>query len=229
MVEFSATRVDVVHARIRSDILAGRESPGARLALAPLVARHGVSMGVVREALSRLVAQGLVESEPQRGFRIVPISPEDLRQLVKARGLVETLVLRQAIEAGGLRWESELIAAHHILSRTPWMTADDPDRLSDEWVSAHRAFHAALFRGCPNPRLVAITVPLRDSAELYQRWSVPLAGNRGISGEHRQLLDLALAGDADKACAVLATHIRRTGEVLLNNAAVVKGEEATDS
>ena len=74
----SSTRVDQVFAELRSDILAGRCLPGARLRMAELAARHGASMGVLREALSRLAAQGLVVAEPQHGFQVTPISVTDL-------------------------------------------------------------------------------------------------------------------------------------------------------
>ncbi|MFE7421154.1 GntR family transcriptional regulator [Rhodococcus sp. NPDC057529] len=212
-----STRVDVVSASIRADILAGRELPGARLALAPLVAKHEASMGVVREALSRLVSQGLVNSEPQQGFRVSPISVEDLMHLTEARCEIEVLVFRQSIEAGGLPWESELMSAHHTLDRTPQMAKDDPRRVADEWTVAHRAFHAALLDACPNKRLRGIAGDLRDAAELYQRWSIPNDPNRDIRGEHKALLDYALAGAVDKACEVLDMHIRHTSDVLLEH------------
>ncbi|MEC3993752.1 GntR family transcriptional regulator [Actinacidiphila sp. DG2A-62] len=214
------TRAARVHAELRADILAGRLTPGARLPFAELSARYGMSMGVIREALTRLTAEGLVESEPQYGFRVTPVSVEDLRHLTEARLAIETLVLRQAFAQGGVAWESSVLAAHHRLERTPQMTGDDPARLADEWVAAHNAYHLALLSGCPNPRLLAMAASLRDSAELYRRWSVPLGReHRDIAGEHHALLDAVLAQDADAAAALLAAHIQHTTDVLLERSA----------
>nr|WP_275404140.1 FCD domain-containing protein [Pseudonocardia acidicola] len=136
--------------------------------------------------------------------------------MTEARRAIETLVLRQAVEHGGVDWESQVLAAHHRLERTPQMAEDDPDRVTEEWAAAHSAYHLALLSGCPNPRLLAVAQSLRDSAELYRRWSVPLGhGHRDVAGEHRRMLDAVLAHDADAAVAALAEHIEHTARVLL--------------
>jgi DNA-binding GntR family transcriptional regulator len=175
-------------------------------------------MGVVREALSRLVSQGLVEAEPQHGFRVVPISGEDLAHLTEARCAIEPLVLRDAIEHGDLAWEGDLLSAHHRLARTAQMEPGDPRRFTEDWAAAHAAFHEALLSGCPNPRLRALAGGLRESAELYRRWSVPLGhdDDRDIAHEHASLLRAALDREADEAAALLAEHMRRTSRVLMD-------------
>ncbi|MEV6898937.1 GntR family transcriptional regulator [Amycolatopsis sp. NPDC051372] len=212
----SSTRAERVYLALRKDILAGRRTPGSRLPFAELCSTYDASMGVVREALSRLTAEGLVQAEPQLGFRTTPVSIKDLEHLTEARVAIESLVLREALEHGGVQWESDVLAAHHRLQQTPQMDADDPERLSDAWVEVHAAYHLALLSGCPNPRLLAIARSLRDSAELYRRWSVPLGHeHRDIVGEHKSILDAILAKEADAAVAILVEHIRHTTQVLL--------------
>ena len=228
------TRAERVYAELRADILAGRREPADRLPFADLSARYGASMGVVREALTRLAAEGLVESEPQYGFRVMPISAEDLRHLTEARRAIEPLVLRLAIEQGGLSWESELVAAHHRLERTPPLDADDPERVSEDWAAAHAEFHRALLAGCPNPRLRGVAASLRDAAELYRRWAVSLGSDphRDIPGEHRAMLAAALAHDAEAAAEVLSAHIQHTTDVLLTHASATRypgGEASGDT
>lgn len=211
------TRVDRVYAALRSDILGGRQKPGSRLPFADLSARYEASMGVVREALTRLQGEGLVESEPQVGFTVVAISADNLRHLTEARCAIEGLVLRGSIEHGDLAWESDLLAAHHRLDRTPHIAADGTGRLSDEWAAAHAAFHLALLAGAPNPVLLGTAVSLRDSAELYQRLSVPEDNShRDIPAEHRAILNAALAHAADTAVELLCSHIQRTTDILLH-------------
>ena len=222
------TRAERVYAELRADILAGRRQPGSRLPFAELSAVYEASMGVVREVLTRLTAEGLVDSEPQYGFRVVPLSVADLRNLTDARAAIETLVLGQAVEHGGLTWESEVLAAHHRLERTPQQAVDDPTRLSADWTAAHAAYHHALLAGCPNPRLLAIADSLRDSAELYRQWSAPLGhAHRDIAGEHRAILDAVLAHDAGSATAALAAHIHATTDVLLREPDARVDDDAT--
>jgi DNA-binding GntR family transcriptional regulator len=181
-----------------------------------------------REALNRLAAEGLVEAEPQFGFRVVPLSVADLKHLTEARAVIETLVLGQAVEHGGVSWEADVLAAHHRLEHTPQRAGDDPSRLSEEWTTAHAAYHHALLVGCSNPRLLAIAESLRDSAELYRRWSVPLAhSQRDIPSEHRAILDAVLAHDTDAATAALAAHIQHTTNVLLEHADTDSTDAAT--
>lgn len=217
----SASRGERAYASIRSDILAGRLRPGGRLPFAGLCSRYGASMGVLREALSRLAEQRLVVLEPQQGYRVVSLSADDLVDLTSARVQIETLVLREATANGDLAWESRLLAVHHTLARTPVTSADEPDRLSEAWTAAHAEFHSALLAGGSSRRLRAIAEGLRDSAELYRQWSVPADRGhaRDIAAEHRALLDAALDRDAETAAAVLTAHIEYTTRLLLGRPA----------
>lgn len=206
---------------LRSDILAGRLVPGQRLPFVELSANYPFSVGVTREALSRLVEQGLVQSEPQKGYYVTPISRTDLVHLTVARREIEALTLRHAMEDGGVAWESELLAAHHRLAATPLTVEGDAARFSEEWSEAHSVFHETLLLGCENPRLTAIATQLRASAELYRRWSLPLghAESRDVAGEHRGIVDAVLAHDTDLAIARLDAHIALTTNLLLESGA----------
>jgi DNA-binding GntR family transcriptional regulator len=194
------SKAERVYHQLRADILAGRIPPGQRLRYTELVERYSTSMGVLREGMLRLAEQGLVRGEPQQGFQVTPLSEDDLRELTETRRELETLTLRLAIEDGTVDWESRLIAAHHRLSRTPQLDPEDHDRLSDAWVTAKN-----------------ITAALRDSAELYRRWSVPLGDDpdRDIAAEHASILDATLAHDPEQATAHLASHVDRTTRILL--------------
>jgi DNA-binding GntR family transcriptional regulator len=214
----SKTRHESVFARIRADILSGRLSPGQKLPFAELDATYSVSVGVMREALSRLVEQGLVVMVPQQGFSVVSISETDLMNLTVARREIETLTLRHAMRNGGVAWESELMAAHHRLANESVVDPADPDRLRDEWVTAHSVFHETLLAGCENPRLTTIATQLRAAAELYRRWSVPLSHGhpRDIPAEHKALLEAVLSHDEAAAVGILDSHIETTTRLLLD-------------
>jgi DNA-binding GntR family transcriptional regulator len=213
-------RTEAVLDRLRDDILAGRLAPGSRLRFADLGDRYGASMGVTREALSRLAEQGLVVSERNLGFQVISLSARDLVDLTETRCQLEGTALAMAVEYGGLDWESNLLAAHHILRRTPMRAADD--RLSGDWVLAHSRFHTALVEGCPNERLKALASSQRDTAEVYRHWSS--GAKRDTDAEHRELCDAALARDVARACALLVEHLVETARILLEAAPAVEAQ-----
>lgn len=204
-----------VYDAIRSDILGGRLEPGERLAFAALVERYQSSVGVIREGLQRLVEQGLVESEPQRGFQVVSVSAEDLHDLTTARVEIEVLALRYAVSDGDTEWEAQLIAAHHRMFTTP-QYGEDSQRFAEPWAKAHSAFHHALLAGCRNRRIRTAALTLRDAAELYWRWSAPhYDRDRDIAQEHRDIMEASIARDTERACDLLTRHISRTTDMLL--------------
>src|SRR5687768_506882 len=103
--------------RLRVDITNCELAPGEKLKLVDLQRRYEAGVIPLREALSRLAATGLVELEDQKGFRVAPVSREDLQDITSVRQQIECLALRQAIEIGDVEWESRVVATHHRLSR----------------------------------------------------------------------------------------------------------------
>ncbi|MEO3827049.1 GntR family transcriptional regulator [Actinomadura sp. B10D3] len=203
--------------RLRAEILSGRLRPGERLKFAALSQRLDVSVSVLREALAKLTAEKLVVSAPQQGFRVTPLSSDDLEDLTAVRCDIEGLAFRYSIERGDLAWESRVIAAHHTLANTPMTVEGDPKLFSEAWATAHSHFHATLFDACGSNRLYDLAESLRDSAELYRRWSRPIGDQgRDIAGEHKMIMEAALARDADKGVALLREHISRTTRKLLD-------------
>ena len=211
------SRTGVVLEGLRSDILAGRRAPGERLPFAELVKDFRCSVGVLREALQRLAEQGLVECEVQQGFRVVRVSEHDLVELTTARCEIEVLALRLAVEGGDVRWEASAVAAHHVLERTAMFDPEDVGRFSEDWATNHARFHHSLLAGCSNRRILSTATSLRDAAELYRRWSVPVGGDYGrdIAGEHRALMEASVSHQTEEACSLLRTHIQRTTDMLL--------------
>jgi DNA-binding GntR family transcriptional regulator len=201
---------------MRADILACRFNPGQRLKIGELCEKFDVSLGAIREALSRLAAEGLVIAEEQKGFHVAPISTADLADLTTARVEIETLTLRRAILYGDVAWESGIATAFERLARTPERAEGDPLRLNDAWSEAHAAFHAALVAGCNSPWLLRLRWLLYEQAERYRRLSVPAGRKkRGVAEEHRAIMEATLRRDADKAAALLTEHILATSRILI--------------
>ncbi|AKS33841.1 GntR family transcriptional regulator [Mycolicibacterium goodii] len=212
------TRQQVTYENLRADILSGRREPGQKLPFAELCESYGASVGMIREALTRLVGEGLVQSVPQAGFTVTPLSRSDLLWLTDARCEIETLTLRRAIRDGDVAWESAILAIHHQLDRCPMLDPDDPQRFSERWAQLHAEFHETLLAGCANPRLRQTASEMRAAAELYRRWSLPLghSSDRDIAQEHRDIVDATLKRDTDEAVTLLCRHISRTTEDLLS-------------
>ncbi|REF00706.1 GntR family transcriptional regulator [Thermomonospora umbrina] len=218
-----STRVDAVYDRLRADILGGRMEPGQRLKFSELCERYQTSVGVAREALVRLTGEGLVTTQAHQGFAVTPLSHSDLAELTQARVEIESLVLRLSVQDGDMQWEARAVAAHHVLERTAFVDTDDPTHPTDEWSAAHAAFHLALLDGCRNNRLLATARALREEAELYRQWSVSFGQepDRDLAGEHRAMLDAAVARDVDLAARLLRDHIAHTAQLLIICAADV--------
>jgi DNA-binding GntR family transcriptional regulator len=165
-----------------------------------------------------LAEQGLAVATPRRGFRVRKLSVKDIAGLTEARAAIEPVALRLAIERGDVLWETEIVAAHHVLECTPLV--DDNGKYRDEWGVRDHDFHQALTAGCKNARLQEVVLRLRDTAELYRRWWWALADDRrgDLAAEHRELMDLTLARNADAAIKALVHHIKGTPDRLITYA-----------
>jgi len=219
------------HDQIRLDILHGKWAPGEKLQPVSLSAVYKTSTTVVREALTRLAGEGFVSIEPNRGFFMRTLSLSELRDITEVRCRMEELGVTLAVGRGDLKWESELTAVHHQLSRTPRRGADDPQHVADEWSRVHEAFHAKIIEASGVPVLTNLCRHLWESTELYRRWAAPLpkASTRDVESEHAEILEAVLDRDADRAATLLREHYETTVNVILNSGLVKTGQtEAID-
>lgn len=216
--ESEATLASALVIRLRQAITSGELPPGSKLRLDALRVRLGLSpsRGPLREALSRLGAEGLVVIEDQRGYRVAPISAKNLTEIATLRVHFESLALRHAIANGDSLWESQIIASLYRLGKV--IRADSPTpSLHEEWEHAHRDFHSTLISGCDMPLLIGYCSTLHDLNDRYRRIflsATPVdrsAGDeRRIGEEHRLIVEATIAKNADLACALMAEHIQRT-------------------
>jgi len=211
----SKSGTQATYERLRADLLACRLEPGERLSIADLTKAYGVSLGAVREALSRLTAEGLVELEPQKGFRATPISAAELRDLTEARIAIEALCIRRAFEVGGLEWETLVVGAFHQMSRTPRRRASD-GLLNPDFRAAHRRFHEAVASACDNAWFLRLRGLLYAQAERYRVLSLGFEKTeRDALREHKRILDAVMTGDVERALIAMSQHIQKTTETVL--------------
>lgn len=212
----SATLTSFVYDQLRNDILRGRLSPGQKLGSENLRKRFNMGSSPIREALNRLLSEGLVILEAQKGFRVAPISKDELRELVTARCWIDGAAISAAIARHDTAWEEGLIIALHRLARTARREIDDRDG-NAEWESKHREFHKALVGGCGSRWIIRISDQLFDAAERYRLHAADRVPERNELDEHRAILDACLDGDTDKANALLREHYGQTYNVIANS------------
>lgn len=214
--KLAASLTSEAYHRIRADVLACRLQPGERIRINELCEQYEFSLGAVREALSRLVAESLVVAEPQKGFRVAPISLAELKDLTDMRVEVEAECLRRSIQHGDVAWESRLVAVYHQLSKTPERAKGDVQRLNDAWGDLHSDFHETLVSACDSEWRLRIRRILYAQAERYRQYSVPLAKKtRDLSKEHREIMEAAIGRDSRRAVRLLSEHIEETTRILL--------------
>jgi DNA-binding GntR family transcriptional regulator len=202
----SKTLAGAVLASMRSDILELRLAPGVKLPFESLREKYDVGLSPLRESLSRLVVEGLVTSEDQRGFRVAPLTVEDFVDLTTLRREIEVMAVSRSVERGGDTWEADLVRAfHHMYLASSTVTRDYPT----EWARRHMAFHEALVAACGSPRLLRLRRQLFDHFERYQRAAPRHVWKNSIRDtEHKKIVDAALARNVEKVVALTRAHIR---------------------
>jgi GntR family carbon starvation induced transcriptional regulator len=210
------TQFEGAYWHLRRDIIDGKLAPSDKLRIDQLRETYGFGVSALREALSRLVSEGLVESEGQRGFWVAPISREELHDIMGSRMVLEVEALAQSIQHGSIEWEAGVVAARHSLERTETSMSSDMPDVVVKWESANRQFHMALISGCPLQWLLRFTGALYDQWQRYRHRTVlrrPIPRS-GLSTEHLEIVEATLARDAEKACAALRQHIANTSRTV---------------
>jgi DNA-binding GntR family transcriptional regulator len=209
------TLASAIFAQLRDDILSCRIRPGEKLIVSTISKRFDVSLAAVREALSRLVASGLVVAEDQRGFRASPLSLTDLMDLTNTRIEIECLALRRSIVGGDEAWRQNITLAWQSLQSIPRTLAHDRSRHNQAWATMHGRFHAALVSACGLQWLLKFRATLYEQSERYRQMAVAIKpSGRDIDAEHRAIVEATLAGDVETATAELAKHIERTATAI---------------
>jgi DNA-binding GntR family transcriptional regulator len=198
--------------RLRADILSTKLVPGQKLHIAGLAKQFSVSLAAVREALSRLVADGLVQASDQRGFRVSPVSSADLADVTQTRIDIESLALRRSIERGDQAWLAAVEQAFEALCAVPYRHPDDPQSHNEIWITRHRIFHRALVNACGSQWLLGFRDVLHEQSERYRRLSVRRETGRvrDVEAEHAAIVRAVLRRDPEAAVAALSEHFLTT-------------------
>ena len=201
-----------VYEQLRTRIIQGDIAPFERLKVESLKALLNTGASPIREALSLLTSDQLVERIDQRGFRAAPASDTQFREILMLRCQLEDIALRSSIEAGDDDWEEQVVLIHHRLSKAP---RDDQRK----WEVLHKRFHRTLLAACGSPILLRFCDQLYDLNIRY-RFLAAKSGRyaqRDVASEHAGIVQAVLARDVQDACSRLNEHYTLTGEFLSDN------------
>lgn len=209
----SVTLVEQAYAVIRQDILSGKLEPGSPLRIDQLRNEYAIGASPLREALSRLLTDGLVTAEGLRGFRVAAASLEDFRDLTNVRKIIECSALELSIRSGDQEWEGRLVLAHFHLAKSGLQ--DEPPRKSAEEMERRNwNFHKVLIEGANSLHLMRISKQTYDLSRRYRQ--ISLRGNpkrmTNVNDEHNAIFQATLKRDAKRAVRLLSDHIEATYE-----------------
>lgn len=198
-----------VYRELRKRIITSEIEPGERLKVESLKTLLDAGGTPIREALSLLTSDQLVERLDQRGFRAASANREHFEEILGLRCQLDTIALQKSIENGDKAWEESLVLANHRLNQ-----CDLSD--TDTYEDCHKVFHMTLIAACGSAILIRFCDQLYDLNIRYRF----MAGKtlrykkRDIGSEHQQIVDAAIARDVALVTERLLNHYNRTGEYL---------------
>ncbi|MEA2536998.1 MAG: hypothetical protein QOF11_1232 [Chloroflexota bacterium] len=210
--ERNVTAQELVLESVRKAILAGVLAPGARLRQEELAETFGTSRIPVREALRALEYEGLVSSEPNRGFTVTALDADDVDEVYELRILLEGHAVRVALP---LLTDEDLEDLEGLFKEM--QEAHSPD----DQLAARERFYYRLYSVTGRPRLVSLVMRLRQEVARVLRWAT-IQHSESI---HEQFFEAVRTGDADRAVAQLGGHYRRVALLIRR---YIKEAEARD-
>lgn len=208
------TLASATYVSLRRDIINGALEPGSQLRIRQLCERYGTGFSPIREALNRLLRDGLVTQTDLCGFAVAPLSRAELEEITVTRCWLNELALRQSIKRGDTAWEEGIVLAYHRLGRIA-VDAPGVDRPNnaESNEAAHRAFHASLLRACGSSFLLGYCEQLFDLGDRYRRLVKPTTRKERQHDEHQLIMEAALSRDAESAVDLLTRHLLKTAEL----------------
>ncbi|MBR7830728.1 GntR family transcriptional regulator [Actinospica sp. MGRD01-02] len=193
---------DQVGDALRAALIAGELKPGEVYSAPALAARFGVSATPVREAMLDLVREGLVDTMPNKGFRVTEVSERQLDEYTQIRKLIEIPVVVGLIRTADIeQFEALRPQADEIVR-----AAAKGDLIG--YLEADNRLHLALLAMAGNEHLVAVVADLRKRSRLFGLQELAVAGRLEASArEHISLLDALIAGDEEAVRACMEHHL----------------------
>ena len=214
LIKESTTATAAAVKKLKQDIMSGALAPDSQLKMRELKSRYGIGASPMREALAQLAAEGFVHQRAQKGFRVPPVSIEELHDITMTRQFVEGEAIRLAIQNATVEWEEEIVASYHVLERAIILMKNG-EKERDYFEERHHRFHRALIATCPLESMRNFCDELYIRKTRYRR----LLGGYGFTAkeviaEHRELMDAVLSRKIARAQETIREHIAITNDVI---------------
>lgn len=202
-----STLSSIVTERLRELVVGGTYPPGTQLSEVDLAERFGVSRGPIREGLQRLVQEGLLRSEPHRGVFIPTMDEEDVRDIYRAREVIECAAVR--IVMSGSAVQSIVASLRQIVAGL------DEAHRQERWgrmAELDMRFHLELVRGAGSERLDRMYASLIDETRVLLNLTTSYSSHEGLVSGHAAITDALASGDPVKAEATVHEHLVGSSE-----------------
>lgn len=211
---------DWTYQRLLAAIRDGELVPGERLSVPSLAAELGISRSPVREAVQRLVREGLGVEEPHRGAVVAEVSRAQLQVIYEVREVLEGLAARVAAERMS---DEEIAALREQWERHAAVIEAGVNGRVERHIELDQDFHSRIRRATGNPWLVDYLDRLRSLVHLAMTSTSFTAGPDDAIRDHRQILEAIEARDPDAAEAASRRHIERLRHALRDRAETEDG------
>lgn len=191
-----------IEAALLEDISAGLIPPGARLDEVKLTERFGVSRTPVREALTRLTAQGILVPGEKRGVRVAEYSREQLAQMFESMHEIEAACARIASQRLTLLSRSEI-----EIAQVACVAAAEQGELVS-YMRANEAFHSAIYRATGNPYMADIASEFRRRTGPFRAKKFASKSDMVASAQsHEDLIGNIFSEDSRAASEGMRAHM----------------------
>jgi len=200
--------VDIIHRRLRCMVLEFQLRPGQRLNEQHLCQALQVGRTPLREAINRLVAENLVIAQPNRGFTIRDVDPDEIAQLFEMREVVESAAAVMAVERAT---DADLQTL-----RDAWQQVLKNYRLADaeELLRQDVIFHAKVAQLSRNQPMARLVADINERVYLVRWAALQTEMRKSTFDEHAQIVEALIARDGATAAALMRAHIKQRTHAL---------------
>jgi DNA-binding GntR family transcriptional regulator len=202
---------DRAYERIRHDIISCTIAPGSEVSEAQLCTQYSLGKAGVRVALTKLSHDGLVRAIPRRGYRVVPVTLQDIQDVFELRLMLEPAAARMA--AGKV--DTRALKVYDEVCRSGYEPGDA--RSTGRYLEANKAFHVAIARATGNARLAGAIEHLLDQMTRLLHLGLGLRkGGQELQHEHKSLVKALARGDGETAERICREQIEASRNMLLS-------------
>lgn len=202
--EDRSTLLERVVSRLREAILKREFQPGERLVQEELAEAMGVSRMPIREALRQLEKEGLVTLEAHKGAIVTPVTPDDIEEIYYLRSVLESEVVERSLP---LLTPGDIKILHQLAADMEMAVAQDD---AERFIEKNGEFHRMMRKGCSWRRANMMLESLWHGFPPHTPGILPGQMERSVV-EHKEMLRLIEAGDAEQLKQAIRKHILRTG------------------